>query len=52
MGNAGPNPSVNADVPGTFVRMASRSGGMPVTLVSLGVMKKRFALALSLYLAL
>jgi hypothetical protein len=30
--NQGPNPAVNADVPGTFVLLASRSGGTPVTL--------------------
>ncbi len=27
-----PNPAVNADVPGTFVLLASRGGGTPVTL--------------------
>jgi len=29
---ATPNPAVNADVPGTFDHLASRSGGTPVTL--------------------
>jgi len=27
----GPNPSVNADVPGTFDLLVSRGGGTPVT---------------------
>jgi len=28
-----PNPALKADVPRTFVRMASRSGGTPATLI-------------------